>query len=45
MRQHVLARALVAATLALAACATIGDVPGPALRAQHALGVRRLLVL
>ena len=45
MSQRLLARALVAATLAVAACATIGDVPGPPLRAQHALGARRLLVL
>ena len=45
MSQRLLARALVAVTLAVAACATVGDAPGPPLRAQHALGVRRLLVL
>ena len=45
MSQRLLTRALVTTALAVAACATIGDVPGPALRAQHALGVRRLLVL
>jgi len=45
MSQRLLTRALVTTALAVAACATIGDVPGPALRAQHAFGVRRLLVL
>src|SRR3972149_3308729 len=45
MRQRLLARALVVVALTVAGCATIGDGPGPTLRAQHALGIRRVLVL
>lgn len=45
MRQRLLARALVVAALTVAGCATLGDGPGPTLRAQHSLGVRRVLVL
>ncbi len=47
MRPCPLPRALVLAALTVLGCATIGDGTSPdaALRAQHALGVRRLLVL
>ncbi|HZX60538.1 MAG TPA: hypothetical protein VFF51_02190, partial [Candidatus Methylomirabilis sp.] len=47
MRQFPPTHALLLMALAVAGCATAGDSTGPAaaLRAQHALGVRRLLVL
>ncbi len=47
MRQFRRTHALLLMALAVAGCATTGDGAGPAaaLRAQHALGVRRLLVL
>ena len=47
MRGRRFTRALVVAALTVAGCATMGGEPGPdlALRAQHALGARRVLVL